>query len=140
MHWPVGRQPLGHENVSHGCISLSPEDAEWYFNNVNVGDPIIVRENSLEVPAAEDGNRVLICWNRSGAPSPMDLVTCAKLNCQRSTTWKPKRLAPGRRKAAQTLSGAAGRPAFGQSSPRPVHSAGQPGILSAHAQTLLGGN
>lgn len=46
--WAVNS--LGHENVSHGCISLSPEDAEWYFNNVNVGDPIIVRENSLEVP------------------------------------------------------------------------------------------
>lgn len=41
---------LGHENTSHGCISLSPEDAEWYFNTVNVGDPVIVQENSLEVP------------------------------------------------------------------------------------------
>jgi lipoprotein-anchoring transpeptidase ErfK/SrfK len=46
--WAVNS--LGHENTSHGCISLSPEDAEWYFNTVNVGDPIIVRENSLEVP------------------------------------------------------------------------------------------
>ena len=24
--------------------------AEWYYNTVNVGDPVIVRENSLEVP------------------------------------------------------------------------------------------
>ncbi len=46
--WAVNS--LGFENTSHGCISLSPEDAEWYFNTVNVGDPIIVRENSLEVP------------------------------------------------------------------------------------------
>lgn len=46
--WAVNS--LGYENTSHGCISLSPEDAEWYFNTVNVGDPIIVRENSLEVP------------------------------------------------------------------------------------------
>ncbi|MCA2245004.1 L,D-transpeptidase [Mycobacterium sp. WUMAC-067] len=35
---------LGLENVSHGCISLSPEDAEWYYNHVNVGDPVIVQE------------------------------------------------------------------------------------------------
>ena len=35
---------LGFENVSHGCISLSPEDAEWYYNTVNVGDPVIVLE------------------------------------------------------------------------------------------------
>lgn len=46
--WAVNA--LGNDNVSHGCISLSPEDAEWYFNTVNVGDPIIIRDNSLEVP------------------------------------------------------------------------------------------
>lgn len=46
--WAVNA--LGYENVSHGCISLSPEDAEWYFNTVKVGDPVIVQENSVEVP------------------------------------------------------------------------------------------
>jgi lipoprotein-anchoring transpeptidase ErfK/SrfK len=40
--WAV--QSLGLENVSHGCISLSPEDAEWYYNTVNIGDPVIVQE------------------------------------------------------------------------------------------------
>jgi lipoprotein-anchoring transpeptidase ErfK/SrfK len=35
---------MGIENVSHGCISLSPADAEWYFNNVKIGDPVIVQE------------------------------------------------------------------------------------------------
>jgi lipoprotein-anchoring transpeptidase ErfK/SrfK len=40
--WAVNS--LGLENVSHGCVSLSPEDAEWYYNNVNVGDPVIVQE------------------------------------------------------------------------------------------------
>jgi lipoprotein-anchoring transpeptidase ErfK/SrfK len=45
--WAVNA--LGYENVSHGCISLSPEDAEWYFNTVNVGDPVIVQENSIEI-------------------------------------------------------------------------------------------
>jgi lipoprotein-anchoring transpeptidase ErfK/SrfK len=39
--WAVNS--LGLENVSHGCISLSPEDAEWYYNAVNIGDPVIVR-------------------------------------------------------------------------------------------------
>jgi lipoprotein-anchoring transpeptidase ErfK/SrfK len=46
--WAVNS--LGYENVSHGCISLSPEDAEWYFNKVSVGDPVIVQENNVEVP------------------------------------------------------------------------------------------
>jgi lipoprotein-anchoring transpeptidase ErfK/SrfK len=51
--WAVNS--LGSENVSHGCISLSPEDAEWYFNTVNVGDPVIVQENSIEVPRTVSG-------------------------------------------------------------------------------------
>jgi lipoprotein-anchoring transpeptidase ErfK/SrfK len=40
--WAV--QSMGAENVSHGCISLSPADAEWYYNAVNIGDPVIVQE------------------------------------------------------------------------------------------------
>jgi lipoprotein-anchoring transpeptidase ErfK/SrfK len=40
--WAVNS--LGLENVSHGCISLSPADAEWYFNTVNIGDPVNVKE------------------------------------------------------------------------------------------------
>lgn len=35
---------MGIENVSHGCISLNPAAAEWYFDTVNVGDPVIVQE------------------------------------------------------------------------------------------------
>ena len=48
--WAVNS--LGYENVSHGCIGLSTEDAEWYFDTVNVGDPVIVQENNIEVPRA----------------------------------------------------------------------------------------
>ncbi|MDT5185225.1 MAG: hypothetical protein QOJ20_5710 [Mycobacterium sp.] len=48
--WAVNS--LGFENVSHGCVGLSLEDAEWYFNTVNIGDPVIVQENSIEVPRA----------------------------------------------------------------------------------------
>ena len=40
--WAVNA--MGLENVSHGCVSLSPTDAEWYYNTVNVGDPVIVKE------------------------------------------------------------------------------------------------
>ena len=51
--WAVNS--LGFENVSHGCVGLSLEDAEWYFNTVNVGDPVIVQENSIEVPRTVSG-------------------------------------------------------------------------------------
>ncbi len=38
--WSVGSQ--GYANVSHGCINLSPDNALWYFNNVGIGDPVVV--------------------------------------------------------------------------------------------------
>lgn len=38
--WSVGSQ--GYANVSHGCINLSPDNAAWYFDTVDVGDPITV--------------------------------------------------------------------------------------------------
>lgn len=39
--WAVNA--MGFENTSHGCISLNPAEAEWYFNTVHVGDPVIVQ-------------------------------------------------------------------------------------------------
>lgn len=39
--WSTGSQ--GYENVSHGCINLSPDNASWYYNTVSIGDPVIVQ-------------------------------------------------------------------------------------------------
>jgi len=40
--WSVASQ--GNSNVSHGCINLSPDNAAWYYDTVNIGDPIIVQQ------------------------------------------------------------------------------------------------
>jgi lipoprotein-anchoring transpeptidase ErfK/SrfK len=39
--WSVASQ--GNANVSHGCINLGPDNAAWYYDNVSIGDPIIVQ-------------------------------------------------------------------------------------------------
>ncbi len=39
-YWSVGQQ--GFENVSHGCINLSPADAQTYYNLAVPGDPITI--------------------------------------------------------------------------------------------------
>jgi lipoprotein-anchoring transpeptidase ErfK/SrfK len=39
-YWSVGEQ--GFENVSHGCVNLSPADAETYYKLAVPGDPITV--------------------------------------------------------------------------------------------------
>jgi lipoprotein-anchoring transpeptidase ErfK/SrfK len=39
-YWSVSEQ--GYENVSHGCVNLSPADAETYYNLAVPGDPITI--------------------------------------------------------------------------------------------------
>jgi lipoprotein-anchoring transpeptidase ErfK/SrfK len=39
--WSVASQ--GNSNVSHGCINLSADNAAWYYDQVNVGDAIIIQ-------------------------------------------------------------------------------------------------
>jgi lipoprotein-anchoring transpeptidase ErfK/SrfK len=39
-YWSVGDQ--GFENVSHGCVNLSPEHAETYYKLATQGDPVTI--------------------------------------------------------------------------------------------------
>lgn len=50
--WSVADQ--GQRNVSHGCINVSPTDAQWFYDNFNVGDPIVV-SNSVGSYVQGDG-------------------------------------------------------------------------------------
>jgi lipoprotein-anchoring transpeptidase ErfK/SrfK len=42
-YWSVGQQ--GFENVSHGCVNLSPANAETYYNLAVPGDPITIQSS-----------------------------------------------------------------------------------------------
>jgi lipoprotein-anchoring transpeptidase ErfK/SrfK len=50
--WSVGSQ--GEENVSHGCINLSPANAKWFYDNFGSGDPVVVK-NSVGTYNQPDG-------------------------------------------------------------------------------------
>jgi lipoprotein-anchoring transpeptidase ErfK/SrfK len=39
--WSVGDQ--GKRNVSHGCINVSPSNAQWFYDNFRLGDVVVVR-------------------------------------------------------------------------------------------------
>jgi lipoprotein-anchoring transpeptidase ErfK/SrfK len=45
--WSVAQQ--GHSNVSHGCVNASLENAQWLFNWVKVGDPVVVKGTEQHV-------------------------------------------------------------------------------------------
>lgn len=50
--WSVGDQ--GKRNVSHGCINLSPANAQWFYDNFGSGDPVVIK-NSKGIYNAPDG-------------------------------------------------------------------------------------
>lgn len=57
--WSVGSQ--GNTNVSHGCVNLSPSNAEWVIQNTNIGDIVeVVNTNRVQ----DLGNGITV-WNES---------------------------------------------------------------------------
>ena len=51
--WSVADQ--GKRDVSHGCINISPSNAQWFFDNFGTGDPVIVK-NSVGTYSKNDGS------------------------------------------------------------------------------------
>jgi len=56
--WSVGSQ--GNANTSHGCLNVSPENAEWFYNNTKRGDVVEVRNTVGPVLSGTEG---LGDWN-----------------------------------------------------------------------------
>ncbi|HEX3286777.1 MAG TPA: L,D-transpeptidase [Mycobacterium sp.] len=52
--WSVGDQ--GKRDVSHGCINLSPANAQWFYDNFGSGDPVVIK-NSLGTYNQNDGGQ-----------------------------------------------------------------------------------
>jgi lipoprotein-anchoring transpeptidase ErfK/SrfK len=51
--WSIADQ--GKRDVSHGCINISPSNAQWFFTNFGAGDPIVVK-NSTGTYSKNDGS------------------------------------------------------------------------------------
>ena len=56
--WSVGAQ--GHTNTSHGCLNVSPSNAQWFFENTKRGDIVEVL-NTIGPPLS--GTEGLGDWN-----------------------------------------------------------------------------
>ncbi|MDO5513541.1 Ig-like domain-containing protein [Corynebacterium sp.] len=56
--WSVGDQ--GYRNVSHGCINVTTEAAQWFQNTVKRGDPVVVQNTVGGTLSGYDG---LGDWN-----------------------------------------------------------------------------
>ncbi|WP_406281926.1 Ig-like domain-containing protein [Embleya sp. NBC_00896] len=64
---------IGVANTSHGCVGMTVPDAEWFFNRVQVGDPVVVK-GSNNTEATEPGNGFgnwQLTWDRWKAKSAL---------------------------------------------------------------------
>lgn len=52
---------VGYDNTSHGCVHLRPADATWFYNFINVGDPVTINGEPEQV---HNGNG-FTDWNES---------------------------------------------------------------------------
>ncbi|WP_367115093.1 L,D-transpeptidase [Actinophytocola sp.] len=43
----------GSQNVSHGCVNLSPSNAKTYFDSALVGDPVEISGSNKQLDAAD---------------------------------------------------------------------------------------
>lgn len=57
--WSVDSQ--GYANVSHGCLNVSTEDGQWFYENARKGDPVVVVNTAGGTLSGADG---LGDWNR----------------------------------------------------------------------------
>ncbi|WP_439648092.1 L,D-transpeptidase [Corynebacterium lemuris] len=73
--WSVGDQ--GYRNVSHGCINVTTEAAQWFQNTVKRGDPVVVQNTVGTTLSGYDG---LGDWN-------IPWETWGKGNVNETSAW-----------------------------------------------------
>jgi lipoprotein-anchoring transpeptidase ErfK/SrfK len=107
--WSVGEQ--GYVNVSHGCVNLSPANAEWYYLHADPGDPITITGSPVS-GAWDDGyTEWFYSWNQllahsathmavQAGPTGSTLVDPSTLPTPPANTWltgsKPHNYVAGR--------------------------------------------
>ncbi|MGH3679028.1 MAG: Ig-like domain-containing protein [Natronosporangium sp.] len=73
--WSVGDQ--GVRNVSHGCVNLAPDDAQWLFKRIKVGDPVTVEGTERELAQGNGWTAWDMSWEDfvagSALPVPAEL-------------------------------------------------------------------
>jgi lipoprotein-anchoring transpeptidase ErfK/SrfK len=59
--WSVDQQ--GHVNVSHGCVNVSTDNAQWLYNWLKVGDPVVVKGTEQHLPPGNGWTAWDLSWD-----------------------------------------------------------------------------
>jgi len=94
-YWSVGEQ--GFENVSHGCVNLSPADAMTYYKLAVPGDPITITGSPRPGTWDNGWTEWFLFWNQLLAGSALHEAVVA--TPQGSTFVPPSALRPNTAKA-----------------------------------------
>jgi lipoprotein-anchoring transpeptidase ErfK/SrfK len=67
--WSVWAQ--GKQNVSHGCVNISPANARYFYDTFSYGDIVDIRNTGVEMPFAPTYNEWGVSWARWTAGSAL---------------------------------------------------------------------
>jgi lipoprotein-anchoring transpeptidase ErfK/SrfK len=107
-YWSVGEQ--GFENVSHGCVNLSPADAETYYNLAVPGDPITIVGSPIGGTWDNGWTQWFLSWpqylqgsalHEAVVAEPGGSVFVSPASLPASTATAPLQTAPANNSAAQ---------------------------------------
>ncbi len=58
--WSVWAQ--GKQNTSHGCVNISPANAQWFYGNFATGDVVDIQHTGVDLPFAAGYNEWNVSW------------------------------------------------------------------------------
>jgi lipoprotein-anchoring transpeptidase ErfK/SrfK len=59
--WSVGDQ--GVRNVSHGCVNISPANADWFYHNFTYGDIVDIKNTGVPLARTDKYGDWMIPWS-----------------------------------------------------------------------------
>ena len=60
--WSVWAQ--GKQNVSHGCVNVSPANAQYFYDNFSWGDIVDIKNTGVELPFAPTYDEWGVSWSK----------------------------------------------------------------------------
>ena len=67
--WSVWAQ--GKQNVSHGCVNVSPANAQYFYSNFSWGDVVDIKNTGVALPFAAEANEWDVSWVKWTAGSAL---------------------------------------------------------------------
>jgi lipoprotein-anchoring transpeptidase ErfK/SrfK len=67
--WSVWAQ--GKQNVSHGCVNVSPANAQYFYDNFSWGDIVDIKNTGVDLPFAPTYNEWGVSWAKWVAGSAL---------------------------------------------------------------------